>query len=288
MNLVGKIFTVLIFVMSLVFMTFAVAVYATHVNWRDVVLLQTPKAGEKLGLKYQLDDAKKRQQELEDKLTKSEQALAAEQATKRASLAKLETENADLRRTLDALEKEQAKLVEDTRASVKAMQDTQNTLAALRDEIGTLRKDIQTADQERDASFKSVVQLTDELHQANNDLKALKERSAVLAQDVAKYRQTITRLGFDPDREYAEKAPPVRGEVVATPEEGLVEISIGSDDGLQQGHQLDVYRTAGGTSAYLGKVVIVRTADDRSVAKIDPSTRQGAIQRGDRVVSQLQ
>ncbi len=34
MNLVGKIFTVLIFVMSLVFMAFTVMVYATHVNWQ--------------------------------------------------------------------------------------------------------------------------------------------------------------------------------------------------------------------------------------------------------------
>ena len=37
MNLIGKIFTVLIFVMSIVFMTMAIMVYATHKNWRDVV-----------------------------------------------------------------------------------------------------------------------------------------------------------------------------------------------------------------------------------------------------------
>ena len=33
MNLVGKIFTVLIFLMSVVFAAFAVAVHATHKNW---------------------------------------------------------------------------------------------------------------------------------------------------------------------------------------------------------------------------------------------------------------
>ena len=36
MNLVGKIFIVLILVMSLVFMSFAVVVYATHHNWKEV------------------------------------------------------------------------------------------------------------------------------------------------------------------------------------------------------------------------------------------------------------
>ena len=48
MNLLGKIFVVLIIVMSLVFMTLALAVYATHKNWKDIV--EGPN-----GLKTQLD-----------------------------------------------------------------------------------------------------------------------------------------------------------------------------------------------------------------------------------------
>ena len=35
MNLVGKIFVVSILVMSVLFMAFAMAVYATHQNWRE-------------------------------------------------------------------------------------------------------------------------------------------------------------------------------------------------------------------------------------------------------------
>jgi uncharacterized protein YlxW (UPF0749 family) len=38
MNLVGKIFVFLIFSMSVVFMSFAVMIYATHTNWKDEVL----------------------------------------------------------------------------------------------------------------------------------------------------------------------------------------------------------------------------------------------------------
>jgi len=38
MNLIGKIFIVLIFVLSLVFMTLAVFVYATHRNYRNEIL----------------------------------------------------------------------------------------------------------------------------------------------------------------------------------------------------------------------------------------------------------
>ena len=38
MNLVGKIFVVIICVMSIFFMGLTVAVYATHRNWREVVM----------------------------------------------------------------------------------------------------------------------------------------------------------------------------------------------------------------------------------------------------------
>ena len=38
MNLIGKIFVVLILVMSVLFMAFAMAVYAMHQNWREVVV----------------------------------------------------------------------------------------------------------------------------------------------------------------------------------------------------------------------------------------------------------
>src|SRR5271166_818844 len=38
MNLVGKIFTVLIFLMCVVFGTFALMVHAAHKNWREAVM----------------------------------------------------------------------------------------------------------------------------------------------------------------------------------------------------------------------------------------------------------
>ena len=51
MNLVGKIFVVLILVMSVVFMAFAMAVYATHRNWREVVVNEQAAPDKPLGLK---------------------------------------------------------------------------------------------------------------------------------------------------------------------------------------------------------------------------------------------
>ena len=64
MNLVGKIFVVFIFVMSLVFMAFAMAVYTTQQNWREVVMLagQSRARARRSACKYQLEKSQARQQ----------------------------------------------------------------------------------------------------------------------------------------------------------------------------------------------------------------------------------
>ena len=62
MNLVGKIFVVLILVMSVLFMAFAMAVYATHQNWRDVVVNEQATPDKPLGLAPQLKNLQGPQQ----------------------------------------------------------------------------------------------------------------------------------------------------------------------------------------------------------------------------------
>jgi hypothetical protein len=67
-------------------------------------------------------------------------------------------------------------------------------------------------------------------------------------------------------------------------EGGLIEVSLGSDEGLRRGHKLDVYRLTGG---YLGRAEVVDTNPDRAVARIIPEFRQGIIRKGDRVATKL-
>jgi hypothetical protein len=88
---------------------------------------------------------------------------------------------------------------------------------------------------------------------------------------------------MNPDAEMG--LPVVDGVVLAILGDGLVEISLGSDDGLNKGHQLYVYRVGGGRSTYVGKLEVLRTAVDRAVCKIIES--QGNVVKGDRVASKL-
>src|SRR5262245_47455593 len=108
MTLVGKIFTVLIFVMSICFMTGAVMVFATHKNWKEYALNTDTSGGKKVGLKKQLDDLRLLEQQLKDEIEKIKRRLEEERVARRAvvgslvaRLSRSETELRDKQRELD-------------------------------------------------------------------------------------------------------------------------------------------------------------------------------------------
>ena len=95
MTLLGKICIVLILIMSIVFMSFSIMVYATHRNWRDLVISQMPK-----GLQVQLQDLETENDELDNQLEELKFKLASEQAARRQALAKLEEHSRNQQQTL--------------------------------------------------------------------------------------------------------------------------------------------------------------------------------------------
>ena len=225
MNLVGKIFIVLILVTSIFFMAVAMAVYATHKNWREVVVAP------EVGLQARLDKAKAENKALTDKAQKLKQQFDAEKAAKTQALAKLESELEVARRELKDLEAKQTDLEKAKREAVAAMNATQENATGYRKEVEGQRTAVEEARKDRDAHFKEVVRLTDELNQAVNDKELLRKRTEELAKDVAKADQVLRKFGLDKNKDYSNVPPTVDGIITATVGSGLVEISIGSDEG---------------------------------------------------------
>ena len=299
MNLVGKIFIVLIFVMSICWMITSVAVYSTHQNWKDLVENPDASSGKPLGLKPQLQQAQERNQELKDQKTNLEEELALAKAAKRQALNKLEQENTRVQGELDLLREEHASLVEDANQALADMRATRVEEAALLLEIaggvapdGTqvvgLRNQNRAAQAERDKYFADSVKLTEQLHQARNLYQTLRTRSDELGLELADAKVVLQKhdLKAIPVL-YEEVVLPVDGVVEKVAEDGMVEISIGADDGLMQNHTLEVVRKDGGVSTYMGRVQVTKTSPDKAVCKVLPEFLQRPIQRGDRVVSKL-
>jgi hypothetical protein len=291
MTLLGKVFTGLILVMSVLFLGLAISVYATHVNWRKVVSNPSPAAGEKPGLEQQLKLQQDVNQQLKDQQQDLMAALALEQQARRYALAGLETKLKSRSDELERVQQELATLTNTEGVTAGALVTAQNELTNITNEVKMLRDSVREAQQDADHQFDIVVKTTDEINQMRRVKLDLENRARPLQSAVAAMKSAMDKLGVRVDvekdgtvRTDVDRVPPkVDGIVINVGAKDLIEISIGDDDGILVGHELDVYRD----DAYLGKVKVVKTSPDRAVAEIIPGFKKGTIRKGDRVATKL-
>lgn len=284
MNLIGKIFTVLIFVLCLVVATFSALVYGSHKNWRDAIVNPT------LGLDKQIADAKAANDQLVAENNRVNEARDREKAEAVQIRGKLETKNQELSAELaetyatkTAVEKKNSDLL----AAIEATQKENRTLA---EEISLLRTDIRKARIDRDNEFKEVVRLTDEVHLLADERIQLNKRNLQLLQDLNKVREVLRYLGYANEKlDIKSLLPPhpLDGVILAVQNPKVVEISLGADDGLRKGHKLEVVRVGGGVNNYVGRIEVVRTTPNRAVCRVIPEMLKMPMQRGDRVYDRL-
>jgi len=286
MNLVGKIFVFLILVASTVFMTMALMVYATHRNLEEEILGSKEAGGTKVGYKEEL---KKAYQEKADLLVEIERLKTTAEQENRAhaeQLAKAETE-------LNVLEQRNIKLEADGKelqvrlaTSTTALKAAQDNLSSLRAEAAKLREDIRLANQATDEQLKKATDLEDKLHVALSIKKDLANRNEQLAQLVAKAKILLTKwapAGTTIEDRFDNRAPTIRGEILALDKEDHAEISLGSDDGLREGHTLEVFRG----DKYLGRMEVLDIHPHRAVGKVLKDYQQDVIRKGDSVATWL-
>jgi hypothetical protein len=282
MNLVGKIFTLFIFVASLVFMSFTVVVYASKKNWKDVVENPT------YGYVQKLKDVKKINDDLIKERDNLNTQLADVKKAHQTALGKLESENDALKKDKAKFEAQLAEMQGKVDAAIVAMNANERTLEAARKQNDDLRKEIIEAVKDRDVNFNKVVRLTDELHNAVNERTRLNERNLQLVGEHAKALEVLRKFKLKPEPGFYLDLPPqgLTGIVLAA-EPKLIEVSIGDDDGLLAGHNLEVYRGNGRGTTYVGRVKVLRTSPDRAVCEIIPEMLRTQVLRGDYVAAKL-
>lgn len=296
MNLFGKILIMLNLLMSLVFMGFAVAVYSTHKNWKDVITLDkaaAQAAGKPVGLQFQLADEKAAHDALEEKYLALQKEIKQELAMRNARLQVLETEKENLVKQVEQKAQEIETVTADkkvTSAAIEALTIEAGKKAA---EIEALSTDIQAKQGQIKDQYDNILKLTDDVAKAQAALDKANGQAKILAQSNAELKAALGRLGVENPAALASRvaAPPPRlqGIVRASTPDGLVEVSLGSDDGLMRGHTMEVYREGATPNAtkYLGRIEILSTKADVSVGKIIPQYRRGNIEKDDRVATRL-
>lgn len=278
MTLLGKSFSVVILILSLTFMVLALAVNASHRNWRDVVLGPT-------GLKGQIEDMTRINDQLRDSETRTREELAREQAARRTALGSLQTQLDQLSIRLTASTQE----ANDFNSQITQMTETDKSraqeLERLTAETTDLRTQIRSEQQDRDKLFAETLVLTDQMNKLRGFKQMLEERNEQLMAQVTRFEEVLTSKGIDPN-EPLDGAPPERNGniLVINRPKHLVEVSIGFDDGLRKGHFLEVTRKG----RYVGKLRVRNTEPNRAVAEILKDYSEGLILEGDRVDTTLE
>ena len=280
MKLTGQILTVMILVMSLVFMSLSLAVYATHRNWKDAVERDQPGPNGALGLKKQLESERKESNNLRVQIADLMKKIAAEDLDKRQRLANLETHRAELESEL-ADQRERLTTVDAQRKeAIAAVESSQKSLNNLVGEVNKLRGEIRDTIDDRDKQYAKAVDLLDRIHSVSGELTRTKERENQLTRQLGQLRKSAEGMGVSLD---APATPPkLNGQVLAVNKEKMLEVSFGSDDGIRVGSKLQIYRG----DQYLAEVDVISVDTDRAVAKI--SGRQyGPVKKGDNVTTRF-
>ncbi len=289
MNLVGKIFVFLVFVMSLVFASFSVIVYSSHTNWRDEVLRKEAVGNKALGYKYQLEYEQDQNKELQRQLSETQDKVVQLLSERRQVVAKLEAEKERLLDSQAETKSTYLALLDTHNNKLAEVENTTKEIRRVQEVIASLRQQIKSQQETIDKSADDLIVRTEEIHQLQGETTRLAETKEVLVEQVAKAKILIDEISGGqanietPPQDFA-TPPPVEGVVLAVrnrDKDTFVELSLGSDDGLMRGHVLQIYRG----ERYLGDIVVTHTQADRSAARVDRARRQGPIQVKDRFES---
>lgn len=286
MTFVGKLLVIIQLVLSICFMVLAGAVFTRHMTWMQ-------KAND---LQVTVDNGIADYNKLEaekNKIIKDLEAVVA-QVKNDATDAK-----AELRLAQNEIENQ--KILIDTQ---KTELNTQQALATISGDEAKIRREEALSGRRINEQLNTALnnqnqwvrQLEDELFNREVGAKSLEEKYNTLLPQLATLRKVLVANQLDPDpNKYARKlAPPplVMGRVLDTKQSGrgtsrqLIEVSIGSDDGLTEGNMLYVYRV-GEQNKYLGQIKLELVTPDRAVGVVVGPEKNGVIEREDYVTTKL-
>jgi hypothetical protein len=281
MTHVGRILVVVIMAFSLVFLGISTVVFMTSKNWKEETAkkaAEVTKVNKSLTeAKAQVDAAKK---ELAD--AQGQAATATQQLNDR--IVKLEDQNKRNLEQITDIRGNLAKAVENAKAAL-------DEAGAKRDET-TLLKTQKSAVEKQANEFKlRQAELTDKIRELERVLDTATRNNSDLREKVAKFTTLLQKNGLPTDITQikgVQSPPPVQGQIKRVDATNRrVEMSIGSDDGLVVGHELNIFRLLP-RPEFVGKIEIVAVDPDQAVGRVVGKTNQGKkIKEGDIVSSSI-
>ena len=300
MNAIGKFLLAFNLVAGLVLMLAVVSTFRTQQNWQRAASW-TPEQ-QKLrnypsGWAQDLEKRKAEVAEQRAKLAQLEIQIADSRFGPRVGvtdppsnqdLANAETQVELVQGELDAMQNN-LRLFKDDVADLEAEKAMAISLLEKRsDDNSKLRLALRETRAERNELFQLFVETSSSLHKVREELTPRSLEHGRIVARLAKARVVADRHAINAYLPRDGQPPKLFGKVLRSSGDGRIEISLGSDVGIAPGHTLTVYRRGPSGGTFLGKVEVVETRPEMSVARVLKEFQQGPIERDDRVVSRLQ
>lgn len=275
MTFVGKLLTVLILICSIFVTAVAVMLAASQQNWKVEALANKQKA----------ESLQKLLRASEGEVERIRTSLERERVTSRLALQRSQVQLQVERQRIASNEQRLAAELAKSQEKLRIIAQNEARLEELKRENETLRDRTNELTTTLHSTLTRVTALTDENYRLEGDLVRLTERNGQLANDVAQIEKVMTAYGLDRGSLTAHIPPKVEGRItsVSTTVNGLVELSLGEDDGIRVGHRLDVFRD----SKFLGTVIVKSVTHNRATAEIVPELNEAPIRENDRVTTEL-
>jgi hypothetical protein len=281
-NVVGKILIVLQLVFSLCFMCFAGAAYTFHEGWKKKADTLQSKLG---NTEQQLSEQQSQRQQESDNLKGELTAMTTRAQMAEAKVTGIDTSLTQALGNLANAEQQRDRHLADLAI---AQQEAQARIAETTDARSeNLRLNDRVVD---GISVRRT--LEDDLLDRQGRIDEAVQRELQMVEELARLRGLLRTNKIDPNDAIVGPVPApvekITGVVTAAKKNEsrsaeLVEISIGSDDGIAKGMRLIVYRGA----KYICEIEITEIYPDLSVGRVIESTRNGNIEREDNVTTKL-
>jgi multidrug efflux pump subunit AcrA (membrane-fusion protein) len=281
MTHVGKILVLVIMAVSLIFLGTSTVVFMTSKNWKTAAEQQ----------KQEVAKVKKKFDEAQAVADAAKNDLAAAQANAQAATKALESRI----KTLEDQNKRDLDQITDVRGRlVSAQQSAKSSLdevEAKRNETALLRQQKSAVEKQANEFQLRQAELNDRIRELERMQETATKNNTDLREQVAKFSTLLQKNGLSTDITQIkglESPPPVDGLIKEVDSSNRrIVISIGSDDGLVQGHELYVYRTKP-RPEYVCKVQIIAVDPDQAVCRVVGNTNQGKkMKEGDIVSSSV-
>lgn len=283
MSSIAKVFIILNFVLSVLFIGFAASLLSQQWDYRQMYL----ECKHYYSTEKENWESKEQQGEGQIKNLKelvNDRTRLAKQAQDKIN--DLEEKNKELQGWKDSLTQK----MEDIKVDLK---NINTTIKQNSDEMTRVTQEKETISKKVAGAEKDAKNASDELHRKVLELDTYKGRLAETEKMLKRSRRelweskqiirSVEGSGIS-IRNIISKAPDLEGQIVqVSAVVPIVMLSIGNDEKVQKGYQFTVYRG----NRYIGQVVVEEVYPDMSAARIIKNMTKSAIKIGDKVTTKI-